>query len=152
MFPSIDTTFQVANTVALAGWLVLLASPPSVRWADAARRFAGMWLPSLLAALYVALVVVHWGGDGGFGSLAAVRTLFDRPGLLLAGWVHYLAFDLFVGGWVARRGAELGMAHWQLVPVLALTFVFGPAGWLAFVALGALRHTAVFPPASGAPS
>lgn len=139
MLPAPETTFTIANAVALCGWLVLLASPPSVRWAEAGRRLAGFVLPTALALLYVALLAAHWGGDGGFGSLADVRTLFDQPGLLLAGWVHYLAFDLFVGAWIARRGAEIGVPHWQLVPVLALTFLFGPAGWLAFVGLRALR-------------
>ncbi len=150
MLPAPESTFPLANAVALVGWLVLLASPPSARWAAAGRRFAGFVLPAALSALYVALIVAHWGGDGGYGSLAAVRALFDRPGLLLAGWVHYLAFDLFVGGWIAERGARLRIPHWQLVPVLALTFGFGPAGWLAFVALGALRRTGVFTPAPGA--
>ena len=56
----------------------------------------------------------HW-GPGGFGSLAEVRQLFERPGLLAAGWLHYLAFDLFVGTWIARdaaqaRSAALGRA------------------------------------------
>jgi hypothetical protein len=66
----------------------------------------------------------------------------DVPGLLAAGWVHYLAFDLFVGAWIAERGAALGLPHWQLVPVLLLTFMFGPAGLLAFILLRALRRPA----------
>lgn len=148
MLPSPESTFSFANGAALVGWLVLLASPPSARWAAAGRRFAGLWLPTALAALYTALVVAHWGGDGGFGSLAEVRLLFERPGLLLAGWVHYLAFDLVVGGWIARRAAAIGVPHWQVVPVLVLTFLFGPAGWLAFAVLVALRRPdALFHPA-----
>ena len=57
------------------------------------------------------------------------------PGALTAGWVHYLAFDLFVGGWIATRAAETGMHHALLVPVLLLTFLFGPAGLLLFALL-----------------
>lgn len=150
MPPTPESTFTLANGAALAGWLVLLASPPSARWAAAGRRFGGFVLPTALALLYVVLLAVHSGGDGGFGLLAEVRTLFNRPGLLLAGWVHYLAFDLFVGGWIARRGAELGVPHVLLVPVLLLTFLFGPAGWLAFVLLRALRRGSPLPPITGA--
>ncbi len=149
MLPTPESTFSLANGIALVGWLVLIASPPAARWADAGRRFAGLWLPTALAALYTVLVVAHWGGDGGFGSLAEVRALFEQPGLLLAGWVHYLAFDLVVGGWIARRAAALGVPHWQVVPVLVLTFLFGPAGWLAFVALVALRRAGVWSHAAG---
>ena len=64
-----------------------------------------------------------------------MRQLFDRDGLLAAGWLHYLAFDLFVGTWIARRAGQLGIAHVAILPVLALTFLFGPIGLLAFAAL-----------------
>jgi hypothetical protein len=56
--------------------------------------------------------------------------------LLLAGWIHYLAFDLFVGSWEARDARQRGVPHLALVPCLALTFLFGPAGWLLY---GAVR-------------
>jgi hypothetical protein len=88
--------------------------------------------------------------DGGFGSVAEVQALFAQPGALVAGWLHYLAFDLFVGAWIAERGAALGLPHWQLVPILLLTFMFGPAGLLAFVLLRALRRPASLTLASGA--
>jgi hypothetical protein len=135
-----DTVFQLASTAALLGWLGLLLSPPGVPWARAAWRISGRLLPLALSVLYVAMLAAHWRGQGGFGSVAEVRALFDVPGVLVAGWVHYLAFDLFVGGWIAERGAALGLPHWQLVPVLLLTFLFGPAGLLAFVVLRALRR------------
>ena len=137
-----DTVFQGASTAALLGWLALLLSPPQVRWARPAWRISGRLLPLALSFLYVAMLVAHWRGQGGFGTLAEVRALFDVPGLLAAGWVHYLAFDLFVGAWIAERGAALGLPHWQLVPVLLLTFMFGPAGLLAFILLRALRRPA----------
>jgi hypothetical protein len=135
-----DTVFQAANTAALLAWLTLLLSPPSVRWARPVWRISGRFVPLALCVLYVGLLVVHWRGQGGFGTLAEVRALFDVPGVLAAGWVHYLAFDLFVGAWIAERSAALGLPHWLVVPVLLLTFLFGPAGLLAFVLLRAMRR------------
>lgn len=126
-----DLFFRAGNLLALCGWIALAVSPPGRPWTATARRIAGTAIPLLLAAAYVALLVGHW-GPGGFGSLAEVRQLFDRPGLLAAGWLHYLAFDLFVGTWIARRAGEVGIAHLAVLPVLALTFMFGPAGLLAF--------------------
>ena len=90
-----------------------------------------------LGVAYVALLVAHW-GPGGFGSLAEVRQQFEQPGLLAAGWLHYLAFDLFVGTWIARQGAERRIAHVLLLPCFALTFMFGPAGLLVFAQGSAL--------------
>jgi hypothetical protein len=130
-----DTTFQFANALALLGWLALAVSPPVARWSGAVRRTTGLWLPLAFAVLYLALLAVHARGQGGFGSLAQVRALFEVPGVLTAGWVHYLAFDLFVGSWIAGRAAQLGWPHLLTVPVLLLTFMFGPAGLLAYAVL-----------------
>jgi hypothetical protein len=64
-----------------------------------------------------------------------VQRLLAQPALLAAGWLHYLAFDLVVGSWIAERAAGLGLPHLLVLPLLALTFLFGPAGLLAFAAL-----------------
>lgn len=137
-FPSADAVFGAANSLALLGWIALAVSPARVRWAGAARLFAGRVLPLLLAAVYVVLFLRNGMADGGYGSLEEVRRLFAVPELLAAGWLHYLAFDLFVGAWIAERVAALGLPHLALLPLLALTFLFGPAGLLAFAMLHGL--------------
>jgi hypothetical protein len=73
------------------------------------------------------------GSTGGFSSLSAVAALFADPWLLLAGWIHYLAFDLIVGGWEVRDARRRSISHGLVVPCLFLTFMFGPAGWLAYM-------------------
>jgi hypothetical protein len=131
-----ERVFSVAGLVAFLGW-VALALFPNRRWV--AEVLSGRVLPAVLSALYVVLVLVNWGGsEGGFSSLADVARLFDSPWLLLAGWVHYLAFDLFVGSWVARDARQRGIRHVLVVPCLALTFLFGPAGWLSYLGLRAI--------------
>jgi hypothetical protein len=131
-------SFRAGNLLALAGWIALALSPPSRRWTPRVWQLTGWVLPLLLGIAYVALLVGHW-GPGGFGSLAEVRQLFERPGLLAAGWLHYLAFDLFVGTWIARNAAQRGLPHAAVLPCLALCFMFGPAGLLAYAAM-ALIH------------
>ena len=132
-----EALFSAAGALATSGWAALALSPTRTAWALPARRYAGRVVPLLLALVYAALIVRHW-GPGGYGSLAEVRALFDVPQLLLAGWLHYLAFDLFVGAWIAERGAALGMPHLLLLPLWLLTFLFGPAGLLAFALLRTL--------------
>jgi hypothetical protein len=122
----------------MLGWTALAVSPARARWAGAARLFAGRVVPLLLAVVYVVLFARNGMADGGYGSLAEVRRLFAAPELLTAGWLHYLAFDLFVGAWIAERGAALGLPHLALLPLLALTFLFGPAGLLGFAVLRVL--------------
>lgn len=137
-FPSPDSVFSAASGLAMLGWIALALSPAHARWAGAARLFAGRVVPIVLAVAYVVLFARHGMADGGYDSIAAVRRLFAVPALLVAGWLHFLAFDLFVGAWIAKRGAALGLPHLMLLPLLALTFMFGPAGLLAFVVLHGL--------------
>ena len=124
-----EAVFSIANTTALVTWIVL-ALFQRRRWATDGVVIAAV---SLFAVAYVAIIGPRWfGSQGGFSSLAAVSTLFSNPWLLLAGWIHYLAFDLLVGRWEARDAAEHGISQWIVAPCLLLTFMFGPAGWLAY--------------------
>ncbi|MBX3603336.1 MAG: DUF4281 domain-containing protein [Rubrivivax sp.] len=137
--PDPDAAFRLGGLLAMAGWAALALSPPGRRWTSPVWRLTGWWLPLVLALAYVALIAAHW-GPGGFGSLAEVRALFASDGLLAAGWIHYLAFDLFVGTWIARDAARRGVRHLWVLPCLLLTFLFGPAGLLTYAALAALTR------------
>lgn len=133
-----DQLFQFANLTAMAGWLALLASPWTPRISQLA---AGLVVPIILSLGYTVLIMVNWAGsEGGFDSLANVALLFEDRNLLLAGWVHYLAFDLFVGAWEVRKGRETGISFLLIIPCLVLTFLFGPAGLLTFLALRFVRQ------------
>jgi hypothetical protein len=125
-----DGLFTVLNLMVLTAWLPLLFLPRQ-RWSAAVLPVA---VPLVLAAVYVLLIAVSlpWGG-GGFSSLAGVRALFDNPWALLAGWTHYLAFDLFIGGWEVRDAQSRGIPHLLVVPALVLTLLFGPAGLLLYL-------------------
>jgi hypothetical protein len=131
----VNLLFASANLLALAGWALLLASPLIPTLAD---RLAGFALPLLLSVAYAGLVLAFWTrAEGGFGSLDDVARLFRTPQLLLAGWLHYLAFDLFVGAWEVRTARRDGIPFPFIIPCLALTFLFGPAGYLLFTAVRA---------------
>ena len=135
-----EHVFSVVNLVALAGWL-LLAVLPGRAWV--AGTITAVVIPALLALVYATVVAVHWGSsEGGFGSLPQVAQLFENRWMLLAGWTHYLAFDLLVGAWEVRDARAHGIPHWLVLPCLFLTFVFGPAGWLLYVIVRGARSTA----------
>jgi hypothetical protein len=133
-----EHVFLIANLTALAGWLVLIFMGRH-RWVQA--LVTGAVVPLLLSVVYTALVLTHWGETkGGFGSLAAVQALFSNEWMLLAGWVHYLAFDLFIGSWEVRNANRHRISQWLVIPCLVLTFLFGPAGLLLY---GAVRTFAL---------
>jgi len=130
-----DTLFQIANPLALLGWIVLIATRLAPRLTN---LIAAIILPLLLAVAYSALILAYWSSAfGGYGSLPEVMALFTNPHIALAGWVHYLAFDLFVGAWAVRTARAEGIDHLLVLPHLALIFLFGPAGFLTFTAMRA---------------
>lgn len=131
--------FQYSGPLAMLGWLSLALSPLAPRLAQVV---AGLAIPAILSVAYTALILVHWAdAPGGFSSLGAVMQLFTDPPVALAGWVHYLAFDLLIGAWIARSARAEGIPHLLILPCLALTFLFGPAGFLAFLILRAAFTT-----------
>jgi hypothetical protein len=128
---SAETLFRICNLVALAGW-VLLAVFPRKRWS--APLVTGVVIPALLSLFYLFLVGTHFGkAQGDFQSLAGVATLFADPFVLLAGWVHYLAFDLFVGSFEVRDAQRVGLSHFVVLPCLFFTFMLGPIGFLLYL-------------------
>ena len=132
-----DALFQLSGPLAIAGWLALALSPLAPRLTQAA---ASLVIPVLLSLGYTALILANWSGaEGGFGSLADVMLLFTDPAIALAGWLHYLAFDLFVGAWEVRTARREAIPHLLVLPCLVLTFLFGPIGLLTFLALRLAR-------------
>jgi len=132
-----EALFTVCNAAVLPAWLLLAVAP---RWKWTARLVgSGLW-SLLLGLVYLGLLATRFAGsEGGFGSLAQVARLFQDPYLLLAGWVHYLAFDLFVGAWEVHDAQRHALPHLLVLPCLFLTFLFGPIGLIAYVVLRLVR-------------
>ena len=127
-----ESIFTVANTVALAAWIVLILFQRRT-WAFDGVVIAAV---SFFAATYAILIAARWwSSTGSFSTLAGVDSLFSDPWLLLAGWLHYLAFDLLVGRWEALDASARGLRPWSVAPSMVLTFLFGPLGWLSYVVL-----------------
>ena len=129
---SAPTLFSACNAIALAAWLALSLSlfVPTLRpWTW---RITGLVLPALFAVAYLGALAtgLSSGTGGGFTSVAGVRALFSDDHALTAGWIHYLAFDLFVGTWIARSGTDARLSPLLILPCLVLTFLAGPIGLL----------------------
>lgn len=98
----------------------------------------------LLGCAYVLAFWFAWPfpEEGSFSSLEGVMTFFQDPWLATAGWIHYLAFDLFVGAWELRDAQRRGINHLLVVPCLVITFLAGPAGLLLyFIVRGVSKRT-----------
>jgi uncharacterized membrane protein YozB (DUF420 family) len=130
--PPLETVFSFSTFIALFGWILLVAVPADPR----AKLLTGIVIPLTLSVIYLAFIFLHFAdAPGGFGSLAEVRTLFGKDELLLAGWVHYLAFDLFIGAWESRDSQRLQIPRLVMIPCYVMTFMLGPIGLLFYFAI-----------------
>jgi hypothetical protein len=133
-----ETIFSIANTTALLSWVLLAVAP---RWRATKIVIHAGTIPLLFSAAYLVLIVMFFGSaEGGFGSLEGVMKLFTNQWAVLAGWIHYLAFDLLVGAWEVRDSEQSGVSHWLVVPCLFLTFMFGPIGFLLYMIIRFVRR------------
>lgn len=131
--------FSTAGMLAIAGWAGLLVSLFVAPARPIAWTAAQLAIPALIAVAYILLIREGMAASegGGFGSIGEVRILFANDSALVAGWLHYLAFDLFVGTWIVRDGLGRRLHPLLILPCLPLTFLFGPAGLLLYAALRA---------------
>lgn len=128
-----EQIFSIANLTAMLSWVLLAVAP---RWILTRKIVLSGAIPLLLSAAYLVLIVLFFGSaEGGFGSLAGVMKLFTNEWAVLAGWIHYLAFDLFVGVWEVRDSQSKGISHWFVIPCLFFTFMLGPIGLLIYTVL-----------------
>ncbi len=79
--------------------------------------------------------VVHMPEGAGFASLDALMKTFSVKEAVVAGWAHYIVFDLFVGAWIARDAQRVGLNQFIVAPSLLLTFLVGPIGLLSYLML-----------------
>jgi len=126
-----DLVFSVANTSVLPMWLLMMILP---NWRITRFLVDYRILPLLLSLIYATYIAISIGQGGGFdfGSLDAVMSLFTTKDAVLAGWIHYLAFDLLVGMWMLDKNRSLGIHPLLMAPCLLGTFMFGPLGFLLF--------------------
>ncbi len=133
-----DAIFSVVNTTALVAWLFLIGA---ARWLPRAFAVVRYAVPLFFAAVYVfCLFTGEKPEGGGFRTLEQVTALFTSQWVILGGWIHYLAFDFFVGCWILEKSKKSGIPHWLIVIPMIFTFMLGPVGLALFLLLLGVRN------------
>jgi len=129
-----ETIFTICNTSVLPFWLLLVLAPG---WKYTQMLVHGFAIPILLTFVYIYMMISGFGEAEGasFNSLEGVMAAFSVPEAVLAGWIHYLIFDLFIGAWECRDARRLGISHFLVIPCMALTLMAGPVGLMLYLAL-----------------
>lgn len=133
-----NSLFDIAGKITMVGWILLILVP----WWKYTRAIVQFGvIPIMISCLYAYLIFFAPGGDmdlSSFGSLEGVMSLFTDPKSVLAGWVHYLAFDLWIGSWEVGDAQKHGINRWLIIPCLLGTFMLGPVGLLLYIVLRAV--------------
>ena len=136
MTPTI--VFSIASVIAMPMWVLMLFFS---KWKVTQFLIDFKVIPLALAFIYAIYIfqAIQIGGMMDFGSLTSIMALFTEKNALLAGWVHYLAFDLLVGMWMLDQNKELRINQLLMAPCLFLTFMLGPIGFLLFMIIKTIK-------------
>jgi len=135
-----ETLFQISNLLVMPFWLLIIALP---HWSWTRRIVASPWIVAPAALLYAVLVLPGIGDllpalmDASLDSIVAV---LGTPAGAAIGWIHFLAFDLFVGRWVYLDSRERNITAWLVSPTLFFVLMFGPLGLLIYLIVRAVMH------------
>src|SRR5215471_400488 len=133
-----ETLFKLSSLAVLPFWALMIFLP---RWRVTKRLMSSPLVCAAPAALYASLVIPRFAEVWRAvlsPELSGIAALLGTPVGATIGWLHFLAFDLFVGRWIYLDGRERGGAAWVMAPVLFLTLMLGPCGFLVYLIA---RHT-----------
>ena len=133
-----ETIFQLSNLLVVPFWFLMILLP---HWRWTKRIMASLWTVVPAALLYAILVLPNFLallGELASPELASIAALLGTPEGAMIGWIHFLAFDLFVGRWAYLDSREKGFTAWLVSPILFVVFMFGPLGLLLYLAMRAL--------------
>jgi hypothetical protein len=135
-----QAVYNLSKFIVIPGWLLLAATLIRRDWGPKLWPVTQFVCPALLSLLYLVMV---WDGRHGFDangigtffSLEGVGCLYRNPSALNAGWLHFLALDLFAATLIVRDGLDRGMPRLLLLLLLPLIMMLAPAGLLLYIVL-----------------
>src|SRR5229473_1516771 len=136
-----STLFSLSNLLVLPFWALVILLP---RWRWTARIMRSPFVSAAPAALYAALVLPRLGEIWpaiARPTLPGIATLLGSPEGATIAWVHFLAFDLFVGRWIYLDSQERRLSPLLTAPLLFLTLMLGPLGFLIYLVLRAVASS-----------
>lgn len=127
-----DVIFQLSNSIALLGWLVLVIASPF--WVLFDKLLIGI-VVTIFALTYFWLLAQNFKFSEmeKFSTLEGVMELFTSKIAVTTAWLHFLAFDLLAGIWIKKNAVVHGIKHWLLLPCFFFTFMIGPVGVLFYL-------------------
>lgn len=128
-----ETIFTLANLLVIPFWLLMILFPVW-RWTE--RIMRSLWTVAPAAVAYALLVFPNLFsllGELASPSATSIAALLGTPAGATIGWIHFLAFDLFVGRWAYLDSRQRRIHPLLVSPALFFIFMFGPLGLLLYL-------------------
>lgn len=141
-----ETVFSLSSLLVMPLWALMIFAP---LWRVTRSVMQSPWVIAPAALLYAALVLPNIATVFPAvlsPNLEGIRRLLSSESGATIAWVHFLAFDLFVGRWAYLESRALNLNVFAMAVVLFFTLMLGPVGALLYLGLrlatrGAMRET-----------
>src|SRR5262250_2560999 len=141
MEANVTELFRVSSLLVLPFWGLIILLP---RWRWTQRIMRSPWVSAAPALLYAALVLPRVGTIWPAvtkPTLPGMAALLGSPEGATIAWVHFLAFDLFIGRWIYLDSRERRLSALLMAPILFFTLMLGPLGFLTYLVVRAVAMT-----------
>ena len=129
---TIETLYMWVNLGVLPFWFILIIFPQS----HLSRIFVTSIFPFLiLSGVYIFILyksyLTGYDFDGNFTlylGLNELSRLFEDHLYIMVFWTHFIAINLFTGGWIVKDSQKFSINKVLLALPLIVTYLIGPIG------------------------
>ena len=133
---TIETLYMWINLGVLPFWMILIIFPQS----HLSRIFVTSIFPFfILSGVYSFILyksyLIGYDFDANFTlylGLNELSRLFEDHLYIMIFWTHFIAINLFIGGWIVKDSQKFSVNKVFLALPLILTYLIGPIGLLIY--------------------
>jgi hypothetical protein len=131
-FFTVEMIYLWLNLGVLPFWLILIIFPQS----QISKVFITSIFPIFILSLvyFYLLYIAYLSGYNFLQNfklylgLNEISNLFENQSFLILFWVHFLAINLFCGGWIVKDSQMFGINKFLMSLPLVITYLIGPIG------------------------
>ena len=129
---TIETLYMWINLGVLPFWFILILFPQS----HLSRIFVTSIFPFfILSGVYIFILyksyLIGYDFDGNFSlylGLSELSRLFEDHLYIMVFWTHFIAINLFIGGWIVKDSQKFSINKVLMAVPLIMTYLIGPIG------------------------
>ena len=129
---TIETLYMWINLGVLPFWFILIVFPQS----HLSRIFVTSVFPFfILSGVYIFILyksyLIGYDFDGNFTlylGLSELSRLFEDHLYIMIFWTHFIAINLFIGGWIVKDSQRFSINKVLMALPLIVTYLIGPIG------------------------